>query len=69
MALLRSFYFQALQAPRAGKSIPRCSLKAALIGFNRVNILQERLGSSPVDQISSSSPSGSLRTARRFFIY
>jgi hypothetical protein len=35
-----------------------------------VNIPQERFGSSPADQFSSSSsPGGSLRTARRIFIY
>jgi hypothetical protein len=52
-ALLRSFYFQACTP--AGKSIQSCSLKAALIGPNRVNIPQERFGSSPADQFSSSS--------------
>jgi hypothetical protein len=66
-ALLRSFYFQACTP--AGKSIQNCSLKAALIGSNRVNIPQERFGSSAADQFSSSSPGGSLRTARRPFIY
>ena len=63
-ALLRSFY---ASCPPAGKSIQSCSLKAALIGSNRVNIPQERFGSSPADQFSSSS-GGLLRTASRLLL-